>query len=131
MSESMQGFIVIPAGDCVGDYPGARSQVVALNAVCAVLMMAQRDFREFKSAEEQYDVYTHSKKPQLVQAGIACPAEEELTDRVLPVEAPKKGCGCGTGGCSHDKEAALVALLIAEGVQDPAGLAKKIQEVLK
>ena len=133
MVEITHSYIVIPAGDVVGDYPGARSQVVGHTPEGAVLLMAQKDFREFKSAEASYDVYTHSKKPVLVQAGVPCPPEEDLVDKVLPAESmEKKGCGCGAGSCSHnDKEAQLVVLLLAEGVGDPAALAKKILEVLK
>lgn len=129
-------LLVIPAGENPKEYMVSRHHVVALTVELAVLEMARRDQKEFSNPEEAYDAYTHSKKPDLIQAAVPCPSAEELVETVLePEPMDKKGCGCGSAGCSHahthDKEATLVALLIAEGVQDPAGLAKKIQEVLK
>lgn len=125
-------LLVIPQGENPREYMVARYHIVALTVELAVLEMARRDLKEFSNPEEGYDVYTHSKKPVLVQASVPCPSAEELVDPILePESMDKKGCGCGSGGCTHndhgnDKEAELVALLIAEGVQDPAGLAKKI-----
>jgi hypothetical protein len=80
--------------------------------------MAQRDFKQFQSAEEQYDVFTFAKKPVLMGT-YPCPPDEQLVDRVLPVTPMgTKSCGCGSSACEHggsDKEAKVVALLVAAG----------------
>lgn len=127
----MQGYIVIPSGDTVGDYPGVRNQTMAHTPELAVLNMARIDFKEFNGgAETAYDVYTHTKKPAMVGT-YPCPPEADLIVPD-PIVKANKACGCGDDNCKHtNKEAELVKLLVEGGASDPTGLAKRILELLR
>lgn len=124
----MQLYLVVPEGEPWGSYNTERCRSVALTPVEAVIDMARRDFQEFGSREEKYDVYLHQKLPKLMGTFDA-PPEEECASTVK-VE-PRKACGCSGEACKHSAQqdgevAKLVALFIAEGVADPADLAQKV-----